>query len=44
VATGSGLAREDDRPSNLAKTLATLEKKLRKWQKEQGIELKGGSS
>jgi hypothetical protein len=42
VTTESGLAWKDDRPNNSAKALATLEKRLRKWYKEQGIDLKGG--
>jgi hypothetical protein len=36
-----GLVFEDDRPNTLAEALATLEKGLRKWYKEQGIKLQG---
>jgi hypothetical protein len=35
-----GLAFEDDRADTLAEALAALEKGLRKWYKEQGIDLK----
>jgi hypothetical protein len=34
------LAFEDDKPDTLAEALAALEKGLRKWFKEQGIDLK----
>ena len=37
-----GLAFEDDRPDTLAEAMATLEKGLRKWFDEQGIELDKG--
>src|SRR5947209_10388348 len=36
-----GLAFEDDRPDTLAEALASLEKGLRKWFKEQGAEVEG---
>jgi hypothetical protein len=37
-----GLAFEDDKPDTLAEALAVLEKGLRKWFDEQGIELDQG--
>jgi hypothetical protein len=37
-----GLACEDDRPDTLAEALAALEEGLRKWFKEQGVEVEGG--
>jgi hypothetical protein len=36
-----GVVFEDDRPRSLAEAMAALEKGLRKWFKEQGIDLKG---
>ncbi len=39
-----GVVYEDDRPRTLAEAMAALEKGLREWYKEQGIELEGGSS
>jgi hypothetical protein len=36
------LAFEDGRPDTLAEALAALEKGLRKWFDEQGIEVEGG--
>ena len=36
-----GLAFEDDRPDTLAEAMAALEKELRKWFEEQGIEVEG---
>jgi len=36
-----GLVFEDDRPDTLAEAMAALEKGLRKWFEEQGVELKG---
>jgi hypothetical protein len=36
------LAFEDDRPDTLAEALAALEKGLRKWFDEQGIDLDNG--
>ena len=36
-----GLTFEDDRPNTLAEALAALEKGLRAWYEEQGIELEG---
>jgi len=35
-----GVVFEDDRPNTLAEAMAALEIGLRKWYKEQGIELK----
>jgi hypothetical protein len=36
-----GLVFEDDRPDTLAEALASLDKGLRKWFEEQGIEVEG---
>jgi hypothetical protein len=37
-----GVVFEDDRPDTLAEAMAALEKGLRKWFDEQGVELEGG--
>ena len=36
-----GLAFEDDRPDTLAEAVAALEKGLKKWFEEQGVEVEG---